>query len=371
MPNSEFLTGNRGEWSEIYAFFRLLSEGKVYAANGDLERIPDTYLPIIKIIREETAGEVREYFTGDEIRVDVNGQETLTVPASEVAYNADLLIMQLKDPKISKQKGSFELRETEIFMNKLLVYKIKAPASGIRQKFGGKADITMEVKDPTSGIHSEAAFSMKSYLGGNSSLGNASEATNFIFEVHGINDEQMEKCNSINTPHKVIDRMNYLKDNGCSLSYVRPNREQASVNLLMISEGMEKIVAWALYYYYWHQISSFEEIIDNLVNDNPLNYPNARALYTKRMKDFLYACFSGLNLGMPWDGSRDVSGGYIVVKKNGEVLAYHNYIQDAFMQFLLKGCMLDKGSTTKHKFGVVYKEGEKYFIKLNLQIRFK
>lgn len=371
MPETTTLAGNKGEWSEIYALFRLLGDGKIYAADGNLERMPDTYLPIIKIIREENAGELCEYFTGEEIKITVNGEERLAVPSEEFTQNADFLISKLQTPEISKKKGSFEIHETELFMNKIFVYKIKAPSRALNRKFGGKADITMEVHDSNSGLQAETAFSIKSELGGGSSLGNASEATNFIFKVNGITDEHMDAFNAIDTPHKLIDRMNYLKSLGASLSYVKTYRQQASDNLLMIADNMEQIISRALYYYYWDGISSFQDVIDKLTEENPLQYPNAEFIYTKRIKDFLYACFSGLNLGNPWNGSRDVSGGYIVVKSNGEVLAYHNYIQDAFMQFLVKHCKLDKGGTKKHKYGIIYKENNEYFIKLNLQIRFK
>ncbi|MBD3211216.1 MAG: HpaII family restriction endonuclease, partial [Candidatus Lokiarchaeota archaeon] len=34
---SQYITGNKGEWSEIYVFFKLLADGKLYAADGDLQ----------------------------------------------------------------------------------------------------------------------------------------------------------------------------------------------------------------------------------------------------------------------------------------------------------------------------------------------
>jgi len=57
MPN---LTGNKGEWSEVYALFKLLSDGKVYASNADLQKNQDLFFPIIAIIRED-GGEPKEY----------------------------------------------------------------------------------------------------------------------------------------------------------------------------------------------------------------------------------------------------------------------------------------------------------------------
>ena len=33
------MSGNKGEWSELYAFMKLLSQGRVYAANEKVEKI--------------------------------------------------------------------------------------------------------------------------------------------------------------------------------------------------------------------------------------------------------------------------------------------------------------------------------------------
>ena len=47
------LTGNIGEWSEIYTFFKLLADGKLHAANADLSLDSSSYYPIVKIIRQQ------------------------------------------------------------------------------------------------------------------------------------------------------------------------------------------------------------------------------------------------------------------------------------------------------------------------------
>mgnify|MGYP003289658081 CR=1 FL=1 len=47
------LSGNKGEWSEAYVLLRLLAQGRIYAANENLEQIDDMYFPILKILREE------------------------------------------------------------------------------------------------------------------------------------------------------------------------------------------------------------------------------------------------------------------------------------------------------------------------------
>ena len=49
--NKKEMTGNKGEWSELYAFFKLLSEGKIYEADEKVEKINNVYYPILKIFR--------------------------------------------------------------------------------------------------------------------------------------------------------------------------------------------------------------------------------------------------------------------------------------------------------------------------------
>ena len=48
------IKGNKGEWSEVYALFKLLSEGKLYAGDKDLNKIPNLIYPIISILRQES-----------------------------------------------------------------------------------------------------------------------------------------------------------------------------------------------------------------------------------------------------------------------------------------------------------------------------
>jgi hypothetical protein len=45
------LTGNKGEWSEIYALFKLLGDKNLFAGDADLKKVENLFYPIIKIIR--------------------------------------------------------------------------------------------------------------------------------------------------------------------------------------------------------------------------------------------------------------------------------------------------------------------------------
>ena len=73
------LKGNKGEWSEIYIFFKLLSDGKIYAADKNMEKIKDKFLSIIRIIREEIKGKEYSYFPGETIIIKLNENEVATI----------------------------------------------------------------------------------------------------------------------------------------------------------------------------------------------------------------------------------------------------------------------------------------------------
>ena len=71
-----------------------------------------------------------------------------------------------------------------------------------------------------------------------------------------------------------------------------------------------------------------------------------------------------------WDGKFQATGGYIIVREDGEVLCYHIYNHNEFQDYLFKNTRIETPSTTRYGFGSIYKENNKNFIKLNLQIRF-
>ena len=71
-----------------------------------------------------------------------------------------------------------------------------------------------------------------------------------------------------------------------------------------------------------------------------------------------------------WDGTADATGGYIIVREDGEVLCYHLFNRNEFENYLLNNTKFETGSTSRHGFGSIYKDNGKYYLKLNLQVRF-
>ena len=105
---------------------------------------------------------------------------------------------------------------------------------------------------------------------------------------------------------------------------------------------------------------------------NPLgfNLETNHPFYSYKIKRLLTDIALGMMPSKVWKGELDATGGYLVVKEDGEVLCYHIYNRNEFEDYLLNNTKLETASSTRHEFGTVYKEGNKQFFKLNLQIRF-
>lgn len=383
------LSGNRGEWSEIYIFLKLLDDGKVYAADSNMKKINTVYLNILKILREETAGMLYEYKTGTPIKIELNG-----VDVGPDIDHAD--IAAIKDELWNKfqttPNGNISSATIETFLDSIHIKKLKSPPRATGSFFGGTEDIVLQVSDYRTSIISNVGFSCKSEFKHKSTLFNASKNnTNFCFELTGnITDGLMDRVNNLYTVKRkkdgtikrdiaVADRMKALKNAGVEILFVKQLEESAERNIVL-SGGVEMpaIVACILKNYYWEHNgetahSSFSEAIQYVIDQNPANYGfrDVGSIYRSKIGKLLYDMFTGMRLAKPWDGRSNVSGGYIVVKDDGDVLAYHTTLADEFKDFLIDKLGLETPSSSRHNAMQVYKVGGKYYINFNLQVRFK
>ena len=84
-----------------------------------------------------------------------------------------------------------------------------------------------------------------------------------------------------------------------------------------------------------------------------------------------------MKAGSLWTGAFNASGGFIAVKKDGELLCYHIYNWNDFQDYLLNNTKIDLPDSKPHRcdYGRILtatevEETEGSYIKLNFQIRF-
>lgn len=358
MENSK-MSGNKGEWSELYAFMKLLSQGRVYAANENVEKIDDVFYPILKIMREEQKGQSIDYvITGENINIEVQSKTIMTVSRKELDDSANRLLRE-----ISAHSGSFELEEIADFANGIKVTKIKAPSSDT-------TDISMQIEDIHTNYIRNVGFSIKSEVGNAPTLLNAGKTTNFIYKITDITSEQAEEINAINTKTKIKDRVKAIKDFGGCISYADMEHQGFKRNLIMVDSSMPQIIGNMLLYYYEEDVKECDKLVKLAGERDPLGYGDAM-MYEYKFKKFLCSCALGMKPAKKWDGLDEANGGYIIVKADGEILAYHIYNRNFFEQYLLDNTILEKASTSRHEYMSLYEEDEEMFIKFNLQVRFR
>lgn len=291
---------------------------------------------------------------------------------------------------ISKKDTTFSDQEVIDFLSSIFIQNISSPAQKKSEFFGGTADIVLDTMDYRSGVNQIMGFSCKSDIDAAATLFNASgDNTNFEYEIVGNFDD--EKMNAFNgmfhevtkkgvTKYEVAtgDRMRYLKECGVDLRFVNPVKDIARQNLVRCG-GMEmpKILGGMLKYYYFECGAAsvgVEDAIKYLTDTDYVGYGFDDLYDTYRVKiaNLLYAMFTGLRFSKPWSGRSDVSGGYIVVKRDGDVVAFHSCIADEFKDFLINKLKFEGPSCSRHKYMEIYKKDDgKYYLKLALQFRFK
>ena len=370
------LTGNKGEWSEIYAFFKLLADGKLYGADGDLNKKDDIFYDILQIIRNEQVGTLHFVFDGATQTVNVQNDDGII----KVSVSCDTFKTQARNlyGKIVNTRGTaaFSVLETSEFMEEIGCGKLKAPSAD-------KSDITINVHDFNTGLNPTLGFSIKSRLGKPSTLLNAGTNTNFVFEIQGgMTDTDMNAINSlfvstvkdgvIKQDISVEQRMSYIREHGFSLAYSDMAGSTFLNNLILIDSDLPAITGYMMLEYYLHSTNNILEALKAVSEDNPLCYDLSQGhkFYHYKFKKLLTESALGMLPGKVWSGKADANGGYIIVREDGEVLCYHLYNRNDFEDYLLKNTRFDRGGAGRHGYAVVEKIDDKYYIKLNLQIRF-
>lgn len=356
------LTGNKGEWSEIYTLLKIISDKKLFAGDSELKKIESLIFPIIKILRDESNG-TYEYAYESDLVIIKGVEEEFRIPITEFQENAVLLLSKLKETT----SATFSIPEIETFINSFSCVSLKAKSSI-------KSDIRIVIHDQRTGTTPELGFSIKSQLGGASTLLNAGKTTNFVYEIENtvLSDNQIQEINGIDSRSKIKDRIEKIKNYSGTLSFRQTESTIFGNNLTLIDSSLPKIIAEIVYLFFTSGHSKTLDLVNEISKLNPLNFnlETNHPFYSYKIKRFLTDIALGMMPSKVWTGELDATGGYLVVKEDGEILCYHIYNRNEFEDYLLNNTKLETASSTRHDFGTVYNEDSKQFFRLNLQIRF-
>lgn len=359
------ITANKGEWSELYVLFRLLGDKRIHAGDGDLNKL-DVYYPVLKVLRDELQRHLEYSLDSDIVVISEEGKEFSRIKTERFLEESKLLFSNIQDG--GSGVGAFEIPSLDDFLQKIHCEKVKA-------KSREKADIHIVIHDYHTGMTPNLGFSIKSEAGASPTLLNASPATRFVFEVTGdsMSDTLMEEINGINTKSKAMDRICSLYESDCQLKYKTVPNSCFRGNLWMIDSNMPNILGWLLQDCYRNKNLNINAAVERAKNINPLHYEldEGHDQYGYKVKALMVATALGMLPATTWSGRYDATGGYIVVKGDGDIVCFHIYDRNMLEDYLFKNTKFETPSTTRHNFGYIYKDDGKFYFDLVLQIRFK
>lgn len=358
---------NKGEWSEAYAFVKLLGEGKVHAADKYLNKKEDEYYPVLKMIRDEIE---KNYVRNQEDEIievtDLEGRVLNVLTSKEFIKVADQALYDIRYTSGS----SFSVPILETFLKGLGNISFKSSSKN-------KSDFKMEIFDPKIEQAKIHTFSLKSYLGSKPTLLNASQSTNFVYTIDGISEEEVNELNKISGRKKLKERFGKIQekmnDKTYTVTFEKVTSSTFERNLRLIDSNLPYIVSVLLMDYYGTEKNApIKSLTERLIKCNPLKLPDEEKslFYKKKVIELIKAATLGMMPDYTWDKEYEVTGGLISVKYNGDVVCYHLfYSKDALDEYLYENTKLETPSTSRHNFGNIYIDGGKYCFKLNLQIR--
>ena len=358
-------TGNKGEWSEVYAFAKLLADGKVFAADEDLNPLASEVYQIESILREELR------FKRDTTKIAFyrNGIYEGCYPLADLIADVPNMLTE-----INAGANTFSSPTGTKVMSKLNQTKLKAPSTS-------KTDLVLKLRDPRSVGLPDLGFSIKSYLGNPPTLFNASHATKFVFELAPFFGSLVPQVDSFlkgnPTPSQMKNFIFDLIDNGVAiLKFNHMMDECCRRNFILVDSSFPQIFAEAMLIHFYGKANKMDDICRILEIEDPL-FADVPKYYEKKITDFLVNVALGMEPASPWSTQEEANGGYIVVKKDGDVICYNVYDRAKFRGYLLKHCKFDTPSSTKFlnsgettPDGFLYIENGKVYVNLNRQVRF-
>lgn len=404
---------NYGEWTEAYVFLRLLGNGRIYGADSNFQRDENVYLDIINILRHEKDHILKFERMIEEAKVKAsdNGVAFRVLAYAELLEKADFLYDAIKN--ITTSEGKFPVPEIEGYLSDLRFSQPKVPQlpKDVAEQYGSKTDIIITLEDSIDHSVSTMGFSVKSHLGQASTLFNCSKSSNLKFKITGCDDAIMDQINGEQIGSE-IGLFSYIKNHADLDLDFQCTSDQFTDNLDLIDGRMPELFAnlMLVQLSYLDSASSRKtaDLVSKLAELDPLKVRRPEVWYETNMKKFLFASFAGLTAAKPWDGRRRLSGGYIDVNKDGEMLYYRAVSDDIFESYLYEHTFIDRPSRGVNKdvakvkaiahlesreateeeihdtmykpngkkkdpkgdWGYVFKENGEYFININFQVRF-
>ncbi len=365
------LQGNNGEWSEAYTWCRLLAQGSLALADANLNSIPGRSQVVNGVRRREATGIIEHRIVAGGVfsRDVATGRDFAQVKQTDLRNAADAILDAVLNG-VGRQAGNGGAYGIPAVEPLLRAHGFQALGAASLDK----ADIQVLRSDPRAPVASPDGYSIKSRLGKPSTLLNPGKKTNFRFQVAGtISAAEVRRINAITTTPQVRNRILALEQAGGALVFDRVRGPIFQLNLEVIDSRLPELVGHALLAYYRNGVGTIADAARVLRQTNPMgfNLQEGHPFYEYKLKRLLQDVALGMRPESTiWDGVYDATAGYIVVRDDGQLVAFNLYNLNDFQDYLAANTRFDMPSTTRFDYGYLGQELGRTYIDLCLQIRF-
>jgi len=331
---------NKGELSETYAFLYLLHFNKVNFADAELNQLKD-YIKVLSLAENNYESSIKINLDKT-ISIIKNNKALRKVSVNEIISEASLekLMRSIKNKENPNVDFSY-------LKDKLNISTLKASANK-------KSDFLFSFSYSGTTYEELQGVSLKSNLGANATILNASHATNIIYEVKNF-EGNIDKVNSIDSRNKLIDRIDKIIEQKGRLSFLRCANDIFENNLRKVDSLMPENLSKAMLHRYKMKSSKFVDLVSD---------PIKKIHFTSLLKSAAFGMFPSKE----WDGLFPVKG-IFVVQDNGGIVIFHILKEKYLNDYLFNNAYFENASTNRHDFGKLYKEDNKLLFKLNCQLR--
>ena len=348
---------NRGEWTEAYVFLRLLGEGRIYGATTDLVKDDLTYVDIINVIRDEPDKLLifERFVENEDVYVKSSDGANIIriITAPELTEKANILYKKIKT---FSGERKISLPDIQEYLQSIDINSPKPSLSrNAKEKYGEKTDIIVTTEDSFDHVRTTSGFSIKSHIGSPPTLFNSSQTSGFVYKISNCDEKGMYALNALDSFVEIIKKIKELY----SLEYIGCRNDIFLQNICVIDSRMDEILQRAILLqsgYTQRLISNnLTDIGNALIEDNPINIKNPNVFYPAKLKAFLFASFAGMTASNEWNGRKNLTGGYIDVDKDGEMLYYRAVSDDVFENYLYQHTFFDRPDRGVEKDLAVYR----------------
>lgn len=346
-------SANRGEWSELYAIGYLIVNGGGYAANEFTKIDSSIFYKVLQIV-DNPSGQSETIYKINEMDVEIlqNGVAVICLSKRQIASKVSSFFEELL---LQSQSHAFTLESGQELMS--LIRKDKLSASSALS-----TDLHLVLEDlETKSETPRKGFSVKSEIGNPATVFNASHSTNLTYRIVGKGKPKpFTKINAVKANVKSLTR------DGFALVFEKFDNATFERSLRNIDSNLPSYLAQVLLAYTHSTTTKMSKVCDLAFPSND----SESDLKIQKVKKFLSATSMGLKAATEWSGYPEDFGGMLLVKRTGDVLFYYLYNMKKFEEYLFNNLRFETPLATRHGFGQVYRDGDGFFIKLNLQIRY-